>query len=136
MKPDFVQTSPREIAMTDTILMFNDPDNGFLPTVHEVADIEGWGNPVGETRMAETLTAVINAGYTGVKIIDHGKTIAGKRLLTLKYNDDTPEGRLAASLPELVKTGSPLLPAEQLVEILERVYRDQGLPLPTNKNAG
>jgi hypothetical protein len=121
--------------MSNTVLVFSDPDNGIFPIAREVVDTDACGNPSGWSRMAETLTAVINAGYAGVKIIDHGKTIAGKRLLSLKYNDNTPEGCLAASLPELVEAGSPLLPAEQILKILERVYRDQGLQFPTNKNA-
>lgn len=121
--------------MSDTIFSIGDPNAGHLPRILEPEDSDAWQNPEGETRMAEILNAIVKAGYPGIRIEVHGKTPSGKLFWTLHYNNGTPEGRLAKGLYALARSGNKPLPVEEAMSVLERVYREQGLPLPTDKNA-
>jgi hypothetical protein len=116
--------------VSNTILVIGDANAGHLPYVIEPEDADAWLNPDGETRMGEILIAIFKAGYAGIKIEVLGKTSAGKLLWTLHYNEETPEGRMAAGLYLLAKAGNKLFPVDEAMSILERVYREQGLPLP------
>jgi len=116
--------------MSNTILVIGDFNAGHLPYVIEPEDADAWQNPDGETRMGEILIAIEKACYSGIRIEVLGKTSAGKLLWTLHYNTESPEGRMAAGLYSLAKAGSKLLPVEEAMSILERVYREQGLPPP------
>ena len=121
--------------MSNSILVVSDATTGHLPYILEPENADAWQNPDGETRMGEILIAIVKAGYSGIRIEVLGKTSAGKLIWNLFYNDETPEGRMAAGLYALAKAGSKLLPVDEALSILERVYREQGRPLPTNKNA-
>ena len=121
--------------MSETIIVIGDASAGHLPYMIEPEDADAWLNPDGETRMGEILVAIFKAGYSGIRIEVLGKTSAGKLIWNLFYNDETPEGRMAAGLYALAKAGSKLLPVDEALSILERVYREQGRPLPTKSNA-
>jgi hypothetical protein len=121
--------------VSDIFLVVGDANAGHLPYVIESEDADAWQNPDGEARMCEILFAIFEAGYSGIRIGVLGKTSADKLLWSLHYNIESPEGRLAVGLYLLAKAGKKLFPVEEALSILERVYREQGLPLPTNINA-
>jgi hypothetical protein len=121
--------------MSNTILVMGDARAGHLPYAIEPEDADAWHNPAGETRMGEILVAIVKAGFPGIKIKVLGKTSAGRLLWNLFYNVETPEGRLAQALYAFAKAGNKLFPVDEALSILERVYREQGLPLPTKKGA-
>ena len=121
--------------MSNTILVIGDANAGHLPYVIEPEDADAWQNPDGETRMGEILIAIVKAGYSGIKIEVLDKRPGDKFLWTLHYNIETPEGRMAQGLYAFAKAGNKLIPVDEALSILERVYREQGLPLPTKKDA-
>jgi hypothetical protein len=121
--------------MSNSILVVSDATTGHLPYILEPENADAWQNPDGETRMGEILIAIVKAGYSGIRIEVLGKTSAGKLLWNLHYNAESPEGRMAAGLYALAKAGNKLFPVDEAMSILERVYREQGRPLPTKNNA-
>jgi hypothetical protein len=121
--------------VSETVYVIGDANAGYLPYVTEPEDADAWQNPEGETRMGEILVAIVKAGYSGIRITVHGETSLGPLLWTLHFNSESPEGRMAAGLYVFAKAGNKLFSADEALSILARVYREQGLPLPTNKNA-
>ena len=121
--------------MSNSILVVSDATTGHLPYILEPENADAWQNPDGETRMGEILIAIVKAGYSGIRIEVLCKTSAGKLLWNLHYNAESPEGRMAAGLYALAKAGNKLFPVDEAMSILERVYREQGRPLPTKNNA-
>jgi hypothetical protein len=118
----------------NSILVIGDANAGYLPYVIEPEDADAWLNPDGETRMVEVLVAIANAGYTGIRFDVYGKTSDDRLLWTLHYNTASPEGRMAVGLYSFAKAGSKLLPVDEMLSILERIYREQELPLPKKQN--
>ncbi len=116
--------------MANIILAFGDASAGHLPYVIEPEDADAWQNPEGETRMGEIFMAIFKAGYSGLRIEVLGKMSTGKLLWNFFYNTETPEGRMAEGLYAFAKAGNKLCPVDEALSILERVYREQGLPLP------
>jgi hypothetical protein len=120
--------------MANIVLVIANASAGHLPYVIEPKDADAWQHPEGETRMGEIFIATGKAGYRGIKVDVLGKMSTGKLLWNIFYNTETPEGRMAQGLYALAKASSKLLPVDEALSILERVYREQGLPLPEKKS--
>lgn len=116
--------------MCNTILVIGDVNTGHLPYVCETENTDAWNNPNGAIRLQEILNAIVEAGYTGIRIEVLGKAPSGKYFWTVHRNLESPEGRLAEGLQEFAKCGNKLFSVNEALSILERVYREQGLQMP------
>jgi len=115
------------------LVMPGNAASGGEPFVAKPVDIDAWPSATATEVAIETLIEIVRRGYTGVKLETY--TLSDGRMVFNRYTDDTtPEGRMAEGLMALACVGKSIPVAESLA-ILERLYLEDGLPPPPNKNA-
>jgi hypothetical protein len=109
---------------------------GGMPYTVDSADlmnVDAWPSEQATLAAFTAIGEIVSLGFEGIRS-DVYQASGGRYVGSLCWNDDTPEGRLCAVLLIFASKGKSLPPGEAL-DILKRIYREQGLPLPTNKNA-
>lgn len=94
----------------------------------DTANIDNWPSAQASEQFVENLVAIVNRGFMGVQVKYAAKS-GGGIWFTQTFDLATPEGRLVNFLSHIASKGFQL-PTADIMAILERVYREQGLPLP------
>ena len=129
-------SASKNLQASDSILVVGGPKSDDLPHLIKFEDQDAWANSEAAIRMTEVLAAIAKAGYSGIRVKVLGTSPSGKAFWNLQFNRETPEGRFAEWLLLIAKKGASLLPIDEFMSILERVYREQGLPLPKKTKPG
>lgn len=105
-----------------------------LPYVSVPVDIDKWPSEAATVEAIKSVIEIVERGYSGVKIECH--LLSNSRSLSnFHTNIESPEGRLAQVLMAFASKGTSI-PTTEALSILERVYGEQGLPLPTKNKPG
>jgi hypothetical protein len=105
-----------------------------LPYVSVPENIDKWPSEAATEEAIKSVIEIVERGYGGVKIECH--LLSNDRSLSnFHTNIETPEGRLVQVLMAFASKGKSI-PKTEAVSILERIYREQGLPLPTKNKPG
>ncbi len=115
--------------MTISIVSLSDPVVGDSFLFGELDDADNWPSKEATEQMFANLFAIAERGFEGIRIrrLDAGQ---GRTLFAPAFNMETPEGRLGQCLHAIATKGRQL-PTAEVIAILERVYREQNLPLPS-----
>lgn len=100
-----------------------------LPFRTELDDADMWKRPETFEWLFDLVVAIIKRGFSGIEI-NVCDTTPSRGYVGYRYNTATPEGRLLEALWYLARNGNSSLSEQQVIEILERVYREQNIPLP------
>jgi hypothetical protein len=111
------------VAISDT-----EAGNSFL--FGELDNADSWPSKTATDLFSENLIAIVERGFQGVRL-RWSQRANGQILMAPAFNMATPEGRLGKCLQAIATKGRQLLTAE-VIAILERVYREQNLPLPSS----
>lgn len=94
----------------------------------EPENVDHWPSLEASEQYVDNLVAIVERGYLGVQVRSAERS-GGGILFSLALDVATPEGRLVQFLSRIASKG--LQPStSEIMSILERVYREQGLPLP------
>ena len=115
--------------MTDTTLLFIDSKTG-VPSIVEPVECDSWDDTSSAELLFATLASIIDAGFDGVSFDVLGKLASGKLVWRILCDKDSPEGRMAMALFEFGQAGCTLLPTDECLRILERIYREQDQTMP------
>jgi hypothetical protein len=123
-----------ETKTSDTVFAIpGSAATGGLPYITKPENATTWPSPAAAKTAFDTIAEIYQRGYTGVDFSLF--EVDDEHMMTnLNFNQNTPEGRVASNVLGLAREGIPV-PATQAIEVIERIYREQGLPLATNKNA-
>jgi hypothetical protein len=122
----------------DSVFMF--PGNvatGGMPftmRANELENLDAWPSEQATLAALTDIRTIIDHGFEGIKS-DAYQAGDGRNVGTLCFNEETPEGRLCGVLLAFASKGVSLPPGDALA-ILQRIYREQGLPLPTKNKPG
>jgi hypothetical protein len=105
-----------------------------LPYIAEPTDIDQWPSAAANEEAVATLVEIVNRGFSGLKLESYALS-DGRMGINYFTDDSTPEGRMAGLLMALASLGKSL-PVTESMAILDRIYCEQGLPLPTKKKPG
>ena len=100
-----------------------------LPEIHS-DDQKTWLDTDAGFRFAQILGAILHAGFKGVRA-EAFRSPSGFALYNFGWQLATPEGRLVCTLAALARAGGPILSVSESLRILKRVYRKEGLTIPT-----
>lgn len=126
--------------MADRDSVFLMPGNiatGWQPYVARTEDLTNFDTWPSEQVTLSALTAIreiIDLGFEGIRS-DSFRAGEGRFVGDICTNIETPEGRLCETLLAFASKGVALPPGDA-VAILKRIYREQGLPLPTKNKPG
>ncbi len=113
-----------------TVLMM--PGNeltGGLPYLATPEDMDQWPSAKATEQAVETIAKIIKLGFEGVKL-ENPELLDGRAAVMFLTNENTPEGLMTLTLLMFARSGV-FLPVEESISILERIYREQGLTLPS-----
>jgi hypothetical protein len=102
---------------------------GCLSYLGAPEDMDQWPSAKATELAAETIAKMIKLGFEGVKLESY-QLADGRVVINFLTKRDTPEGRMTEGLRMLARSGVSL-PVEKSISILERIYREQGLPFPS-----
>ncbi len=105
---------------------------GGLPTVDNPEDIDKWPSAAVTEQAFASIIEIIHRGYQGVRI-DYGRLSGGRTIINYLTKEATPEGVIVGAVMDFARAGSAL-PKAEVISVLERIYREQGLTLPTKTN--
>lgn len=114
--------------MTISMVTICDPVAGDTFFCGELDNSDNWPSKEATEQLFANLNAIAERGFEGIRIrlFDAGQ---GRTLLAPAFNMETPEGRMGQCLYTIATKGHRL-PTAEVISILERVYREQNLPLP------
>jgi hypothetical protein len=112
------------------MVSISDPVVGDQFFCGELDNSDNWPSKEATEQMFANLNAIAERGFGGIRIrfLDAGD---GRTLLAPAFNSATPEGRMGQCLYTIATKGHQL-PTAEVISILERVYREQNLPLPSS----
>jgi hypothetical protein len=94
----------------------------------DTENIDNWPSVEASEQFVDNLIALVDRGYLGVQV-KYSARPGGGGLLSLAFDLATPEGRLVQFLWHIASRGRQQ-PTAEIMSVLERVYREQSLPLP------
>jgi len=103
-----------------------------VPFVTKPDDLDAWPL-VAATQMAMNTLAALIRQFSGVRFESAG-LVDGRMVGNFLFDSSTPEGCVGGNVLRLAREGVCVTEAAAL-DAITRLYREQGLPLPTNKNA-
>ena len=117
-----------------TLAMPGDESSGGLPYVVVPDDMDQWPSESVTEKAFATIVHVHDLGFCGVKI-QASPMSDGVLYCHFLLNVKTPEGRMVDALLMLARLGKTI-PTDTAISILERVYLDHGLALPSKIKPG
>lgn len=115
--------------MNKRYIVLIDPSISPLPLTGEVADTDLWPSPEATEQYFDNVIALVERGFKGVRI-KVADTSDGSFIAATPIDLSSPEGRMVGCLGLLASAGNQP-PTCECMAILERVYREQHLPLPS-----
>lgn len=105
----------------------NEASNG-APVITKPENLDTWPSEKITQQATEAVCEIINRGYQGIKV-EHYPLADGRSVNNFLINEQTPEGRLVSDVMAFARQGRAL-PTAEVISILERIYREQGLAIP------
>jgi len=99
----------------------------------QLNNMDAWPSQAVAEKTVDTIVAIIEAGYSGLKI-DLCKLSDGRTLVTFHVNDDSPEGGMCVALLGFASRGIGF-DTDEILAILQQTYREHGFSLPTPKTS-
>ena len=115
--------------MSITMSMPGTKESGGLPYILEPENADNWPSTSVTEQAIESIVQIIKRGYKGIKAETYPMS-GGRLVANFIPIGDTPEGRMTLTLLMFAREGKTL-PTDEVISILERIYREQGLDLPT-----
>jgi len=117
----------------DTVLVMPgiDATNG-MPHISKPFNLDDWPSEEATRTAINTIAEIIQRGFAGVQ----GNVCSmpdGRQVCRFACDVETPEGRMAQGLMAFASVGKSQ-PVATSLAILERIYREQNLPLPQKQN--
>lgn len=104
-----------------------------FPHVVEPEMADSWPNQDSINQFCKLVNAIINRGFKGMRPPRCEQPPSGYIYINYEYDKTSPEGRMFESLIFFCRAGKKLFSEKKAVEILERIYREQGRELPTKE---
>jgi hypothetical protein len=100
----------------------------------DLMNLDAWPSEQATLAALTAIREIIDLGFEGIRS-DAYQASGGRMVGNFCFNEGTPEGRLCPLLLAFASKGVSLPPGDAL-SILKRLYREQGLPLPTKTKPG
>ena len=118
---------------TTTQLLIVDPNKlDGMPFWLETERLDQWPSSIVTSQMIENIISIFSLGFVGAKV-QAPKLEDGREFLYCSFDLTTPEGKISKNIMRFAKEGVSVS-LEEVIAILERLYREQGLELPYAKD--
>lgn len=115
--------------MTISMVAISDSEVGNSFFFGDLDGADNWPSKNATDLFSENLIAIVKRGFQGVRL-RWTQRENRQILMAPAFNMATPEGRMGQCLHTFATKGHQL-PTAEVISILERVYREHNLPLPS-----